>query len=166
MSQLCNKTTSSHSLTKQATHPETKLLQTTGKRAIANDRKCKSSHIHVLQVCDDEFCFVESNQSDNQVKDLKTSNRTKEAKKESKNNLASFLCPVDTKTRPKALNKLRGVANLQYSQKYRFLAPAKEIRMRALVPRERHNRQSVFQPLNVLADSLRSLMVIQPFKIF
>ena len=87
-----------------------------------NYRKRKSSRIHML--CDDwvlfrlrpknlspvcsgtAFLFVQCNQSENQFKEnLNTSNTTKEAKTdlEGKNVSASFcVCPVDTKTRPKA----------------------------------------------------------------
>ena len=93
------------------------------KRAIVNDRKRKSSRIHVL--CDDVVLFRQwsknlsavctgtafpflsnairtMHQSENQFKgNFKTSNRTKEANKGSKNDLAWFLCPMD------------GAANLQ-----------------------------------------------------
>ena len=108
--------------------PRTVQNQNFYKRAIVNDRKCKSSHIHVL--CDD-WChkfffawgqenlspvctgdcipfFVECNQSDNQFKkNLKTLNRTKETQRE-QNDLALFCVHWTQKQGPKPLKNLEG----------------------------------------------------------
>ena len=128
--------TSSRILTKHATHgPESNYY----KRAIVNDRKRKSSRIHVL--CDDlvllrlrskkyspvctgtAFLFVECNRSENHCQEnLHSSNRTKGAKT---NDLASFCAQWTQKRGPKPLQKLRGAAKLQ-SKKSQFLAPAKQ----------------------------------------
>ena len=108
------------------------------KRAIVNDRKRKSSRIHVL--CDDVALFrlrsknsspvctgtpfpflsnairVKTSQFKKQT--FKKSNRTKEATKQSKNDLASFLCPwKNLEGRP--------ISSLQ--KKCRFLAAANRL---------------------------------------
>ena len=123
-----------------ASSPNTpRMVQNYYKRAIVNDRKPKSSRIHVL--CDDlvlfrlrsqklspvctgtAFLFVECNRSENQCQEnLHSSNRTKGAKT---NDLASFCAQWTQKRGPKPLQKLRGVAKLQ-SKKSQFLAPAKQ----------------------------------------
>ena len=98
-------------------------------QAIVNERKRKSSRIHVL--CDDlvlfrlrskklspvcngtGFLFVESNRSENQFQEnLHTSNRTNDAKTEGKDYLASFCAQWTQNRGPKPLQKLRGAAKL------------------------------------------------------
>ena len=152
LSQLYNKSTSSRILTKHVTAhgPESNYY----KRAMENDGKRKSSRMHVL--CDDlvlfrlrskklspvctepAFLFVECNRSENQFQEnLNTSNRTKDAKTEGKNYLASFCAQWTQKRGPKPLQKLRGVAKLQ-SKNLGFSRLRNKIRMRSLVPRERN----------------------------
>ena len=89
----------------QAKHgPESKLLQTSNRE---QSKALNSVYIRIAFPF-----FVEYNQSENQFKEnLKMSNR------EDKNDLESFLRPVDKKSRPKASEKLRGAANFQSSQK-------------------------------------------------
>ena len=94
--------------------------------------------------------FVECNQSENQFKEnLKTSNKTK-AKTESKCVLAScyFLLHVlfslarvvaRVCEAQSPWKNLEGRPNRSLHKKSGFLAPANEIRMRSLVPRERKN---------------------------
>ena len=110
---LCTKSTSSNIPTKQTTHgPESKLLQTSNGQRLkmqiisythARENNTCFAMTDVMSSFSPEFkksCsslhwdsipfFVESNQSDNLVKEnLKTLNRTKEAKKKSKSDLAS-----------------------------------------------------------------------------
>ena len=70
--------------------------------------------------------FVECNRSENQFQEnLNASNRTKHAKTEGKNDLASLCDQWVQKRGPKPLQKLIGAANLQ-SKKSRFLAPPKQ----------------------------------------
>ena len=104
--------------------PESKLLQT------SNREQSKALNPVYIRIAFP--FFVEYNQSENQFKEnLKTSNR------EDKNDLESFLRPVDKKSRPKALDlEERPIFSLH--KKCRFLAAANAIRMRSRGTRE-HN---------------------------
>ena len=124
------------------------------KRAIVNIRKRKSSRTHVL--CDDlvlfhlrsrnlspvctgtAILFVKCNRSENQFKEnLNKSNRTKEAKTEGQNDLASFCAQRSQKRGQSPCKNLERRPICCLNKKCWFLAPANKIRMHSLVPQER-----------------------------
>ena len=91
--------------TSNARGTESKLLQTSNReRSIENPNRLANTCFAMMyssfspEVKKPQSSLhwdcIECNQSENQFKEnLKTSNRTKEAKKESKNDLPSFFCP-------------------------------------------------------------------------
>ena len=134
-------------LTKHATHgPESNYY----KRATVNDRKRKSSCIHVL--CDDLVLFRLRSKELSPVCTgtaffflsiaigVKTSSKKtsigRTERNTPKHDLASFCAQWTQKRGPKPLQKLRGAANLQ--SKNLDSCCRNKIRMRSLVPRERN----------------------------
>ena len=127
-------------LTKQATHAVQN--QNCYKRAIVNDRKAKSSRIHVL--CDDvQFFFTRGQKislqsalhgtSSNAIRAKTSSKKTskrrtgrKKPRKRAKMTQLRFCVRWTQKRGPKPLKKLRGAANLQSSQKISISCACKQ----------------------------------------